>query len=97
LALTFGFPWAVLAVVGSRGAGWSWALLAAALALRIAVALVVGWSVLRDRQVLRLMPWLPLRDLVAALVWLASLTGHHVVWRGDSFTLKDGKLARIDS
>jgi len=46
---------------------------------------------------LRLMPWLPLRDLVAALIWLASLTGHHVVWRGDSFILKDGKLARIDS
>ena len=97
LALTFGFPWAVLAVVGSQGALWSWALLAAALALRVAVALVVGWSVLRDRQVLRLMPWLPLRDLVAVLVWLASLTGHQVVWRGDSFILKDGKLARIDS
>ena len=97
LALTFGFPWALLAVVGSQGALWSWALLAAALALRVAVALVVGWSVLRDRQVLRLMPWLPLRDLVAVLVWLASLTGHHVVWRGDSFILKDGKLARIDS
>jgi ceramide glucosyltransferase len=97
LVLTFGFPWAVLAVVGSNGALWSWALLAAALALRVAVALVVGWSVLRDRQVWKLMPWLPLRDLVAVLVWLASLTGHHVVWRGDSFILKGGKLARIDS
>ena len=97
LVLTFGFPWALLAVVGSHGALWAWALLAAVLGLRVAVALVVGWSVLRDRQVLRLMPWLPLRDLVAVLVWLASLTGHHVVWRGDSFILKDGKLARIDS
>ncbi len=97
LALTFGFPWAVLAVVGSQGAPWSWALLAASLALRIVVALVVGWSVLRDRQVLKLMPWLPLRDLVAVLVWLASLTGNRVVWRGDSFILKSGKLARIDS
>ena len=97
LVLTFGFPWALLAVAGTHGAGWSWALLAVALALRLAVALVVGWSVLRDRQVLRLMPWLPLRDLVAVLVWLASLIGHNVVWRGDSFILKDGKLARIDS
>ena len=97
LALTFGFFWALLAVAGTHGAPWSWALLAAALALRLAVALVVGWSVLRDRQVLRLMPWLPLRDLIAVLVWLASLAGHRVVWRGDSFTLKGGKLARIDS
>ncbi len=97
LVLTFGFFWAWLAVVLSQGAVWAWALMGAALALRFAVGLAVGWSVLRDRQALRLMPWLPLRDLVAALVWLASLTGHHVVWRGDSFILKDGKLARIDS
>ena len=97
LVLTFGLPWAVLAVILSHGALWAWALLAATAGLRVAVALVVGWSVLRDRQVLRLLPWLPLRDLVALLVWLASLVGHNVVWRGDSFTLKDGKLARIDS
>jgi ceramide glucosyltransferase len=95
--LTFGLPWAVLAVILSYGALWAWALLAATASLRVAVALVVGWSVLRDRQVLSLLLWLPLRDLVALLVWLASLVGHNVVWRGDSFTLKDGKLARIDS
>ena len=65
--------------------------------LRFAVAVIVGWSVLRDRQVLRLLPWLPLRDFVAVLVWFASLVGHRVVWRGESFVLKDGKLLRIDS
>ena len=95
LVLTFGFPWAVVAVVGSRGAPWSWTLLAAALALRFAVALVVAWSVLRDPQVLRFLALLPLRDFVALLVWSASLVGRKVVWRGDSFTLKDGKLARV--
>jgi ceramide glucosyltransferase len=97
LVLTFGLPWAVLAVILNHDALWAWALLAATAGLRVAVALVVGWSVLRDRQVLSLLLWLPLRDLVALLVWLASLVGHNVVWRGDSFTLKDGKLARIDS
>jgi ceramide glucosyltransferase len=95
LVLTFGFPWALVAVVGTHGAVWAWALLAAVLGLRVAVALVVGSLVSGDRQVLRLMPWLPLRDLVAVVVWLASLTGHNVVWRGDSFILKGGKLARI--
>ena len=97
LVLTFGFPWALVALVGTHGAVWAWALLAAVLGLRVAVALVVGSLVSGDRQVLRLMPWLPLRDLVAVVVWLASLTGHNVVWRGDSFILKGGKLARIDS
>jgi ceramide glucosyltransferase len=65
--------------------------------LRLAVALVVGWSVLRDRQVLRLLALLPLRDFAALLVWFASLFGHEVIWRGDVFELKDGKLIRIGS
>ena len=97
LVLTFGLPWAVLALVFSHGASWTWALLAAATGLRLAIALVVGWSVLRDRQGLGLLALLPLRDLVALLIWFASLVGHTVVWRGDSFTLKNGRLVRIDS
>jgi len=74
----------------------AWALLVVLTTLRVAVALLVGWSVLRDRQVLPLLPLLPLRDLVALLLWIASLVGHKVVWRGDSFTLKNGKLVRTD-
>ena len=101
LVLTFGLPWALLALSLSlwlsRGALAAWLLLVAVAGLRVAVALLVGWSVLRDRQVLRLLPLLPLRDLVALLVWIASLAGHKVVWRGDSFMLKDGRLVRIGS
>ena len=33
----------------------------------------------------------------ALLVWFASLFGHKVIWRGDAFKLKDGKLVRIGS
>ncbi len=97
LGLTFGLPWAVLAMVLSHGALWAWGLLAAAIGLRAAVALVMGWSVLRDRQVLPLLGLLPLRDFLALLVWAGSLTGHTVVWRGDSFRLKNGRLVRIGS
>ena len=95
LALTFGLPWAVLALVLGRGAPWAWALLVATTSLRVAVALVVGWSVLRDRQIFSLLALLPLRDFAALLVWFASLFGHKVVWRGDVFRLEDGKLVRI--
>jgi ceramide glucosyltransferase len=97
LVLTFGVPWAVLALVLSGAALWAGALLAVALGLRVAVALVVGWSVLRDRQVMRLLVWLPLRDFAALLVWFASLVGHKVIWRGHAFTLKDGRLVRSGS
>ncbi len=97
LGLTFGLPWALLAVALSHGAVWAWELLAAVAAIRVAMALVVGRLVLQDREVLRLLGLLPLRDLVASLIWLVSFTGHTVSWRGDSFELKKGKLARISS
>jgi ceramide glucosyltransferase len=94
LAFTFGILWALLAMAASGGALWSLGTLASTLVLRFAVALVVGWKVLRDRHVLKYAWMIPLRDLVAVVVWLASLSGHTVTWRGDRFQLKDGKLTR---
>jgi ceramide glucosyltransferase len=94
LVATFGLPWALLALIGARGAGWAWALLGITVILRYAVALVVGRAVLQDKQLTRWLALVPLRDFVAALVWLIGLMGHRVTWRGDSFELKDGKLAR---
>jgi ceramide glucosyltransferase len=97
LAFTFGILWALLAVAASGGALWSWGTLASTVFLRFAVALAVGSKVLRDRQVLRYVWMIPLRDLVAVVVWIVSLGGHTVTWRGDQFKLRDGKLTRVDS
>ena len=94
LGITFGLPWAVLALILAGGAAWAWGLLAATVVMRAAVAIYVGQSVLHDRQVMRLLPLIPLRDCLAALVWLVSFAGHTVSWRGDSFRLQNGKLAR---
>jgi ceramide glucosyltransferase len=95
LGVTFGLPWAALALLFAQGASWAWALLACAAALRIAVAVVVGKSVLRDRQVLRLLALIPLRDLLALGIWIVSFAGHEVLWRGDRFRLENGKLAKV--
>jgi ceramide glucosyltransferase len=95
LVATFGVPWALLALICARGASWAWVLLGVAIFLRYAVALVIGRMVLQDRQVTRWLALVPLRDFVAALVWLIGFRGHAVIWRGDSFELKDGKLVRI--
>jgi ceramide glucosyltransferase len=95
LLFTFGWPWALLALIASRGAGWAWALTATAVFLRFLVAWTIGRGILKDRQVARFLPLLPLRDLAAVLVWLVSFASNTVAWRGDRFYLKDGKLARI--
>jgi len=94
LGLTFGLPWALLAVAATYGARWTWGLLIAVLAMRLGVTFAVGWRVLRDRQAITMLPLLPLRDIVALLVWSVSFVGHTVVWRGDPFQLKQGKLTR---
>jgi ceramide glucosyltransferase len=93
--LTFGVPWALLVLASIRGTYWAWGLAILAVIMRMTVALVVGRAVLRDRYVV---PWLalvPVRDLVAVAVWIVSFAGHTVEWRGTSFTLKDGKLAKV--
>ena len=95
LVFTFGIPWALVALMASQGSPWSWATLASTLVLHLAVALLVGVSVLGDRQVLRDAWLIPLRDLIAAIVWFVSLTGDTVTWRGERFRLRDGKLTRI--
>jgi ceramide glucosyltransferase len=97
LLLTFGIPWALLALVFAFRSAWAWELLGAAVALRLAVAVVVGRMALRDHYVSALLGLIPLRDIAALFVWLAGFTGNTVTWRGDSFQLKDGKLSRINS
>jgi len=93
--LTFGLPWAVLALIFARGASWAWALFACTAVMRIIVAVVVGRVVLHDRQVARFLVWIPVRDLFALLVWVVSFAGHKIVWRGDQFRLENGKLIRM--
>ncbi len=63
--------------------------------LRLAMALVVGKSVLQDRQLLKSLWLLPVRDLTAVVIWIASFAGHTVTWRGDRFELKKGRLIRL--
>jgi ceramide glucosyltransferase len=96
LLFTFGWPWALLAVLASGGMGWAWALAATAISLRFVVAWTVGRGILQDRQVARFLPLLPLRDIAAVLIWLASFASNTVAWRGDHFELKDGKLTRFN-
>jgi ceramide glucosyltransferase len=95
LVFTFGLMWALLALAAAEAALWARIALAVTLLLRFSVALVVGRYVLQDRRIAQDAWLIPLRDLAAAVVWIASLSGHTVTWRGDRFRLKNGKLSRI--
>jgi len=97
LLFTFGLPWALLTLFAAHGAMWAWALFAMTIAVRLAVGFVAARVVLHDNRVFRDLYLLPLRDLIAPLVWAASFMSNRIHWRGDSFVLKDGKLTRTSA
>ncbi|MGA8428492.1 MAG: bacteriohopanetetrol glucosamine biosynthesis glycosyltransferase HpnI [Candidatus Sulfotelmatobacter sp.] len=94
LVFTFGLVWSVVCLMSSGGAAWAWMLLAITGFLRFVLAAVMDALVLRGRQSLWNYLLLPVRDFVAAGVWLASFGGNTVSWRGDRFMLKNGRLIR---
>ena len=95
LALTYPLPWSILLVLLAPGAWWSWSLLIAAAIARASSAFSVGWLTLRDRFLFRDLWLLPLRDLLALATWICSYAGNSIIWRGEHFQLKDGRMLPI--
>jgi len=92
LGVTYVLPWALATVIASGGALWSITLLSVALLIRVSVALTVGVGVLRDGQVLRDILLLPLRDCFGLFFWVWSYADDTIMWRGERFRLKRGRL-----
>jgi ceramide glucosyltransferase len=95
LGSTYAIPWAVATVLASGFSLWSFSLLSMVLLARAAVALSAGVGILRDGQVLRDIWLLPVRDFFGLAVWVWSFAGDTVVWRGEKFRLRDGRLERV--
>lgn len=95
LGVTYCLPWAMMTVLASGFALWSFTLLSLVLLARVTVALSVGVGVLRDGQVLRDLWLLPMRDCFGLFIWAWSFAGDTIVWRGEEFRLKNGRIARI--
>ena len=94
LIFTHGLCWALFNVGASGASLMSLWLLGLSLFLRLVLAMTVGAEVLGDRQVLPSLWLLPLRDIIAMGVWIAGFAGNTIVWRGERFALKNGKLEK---
>jgi ceramide glucosyltransferase len=97
LGITYALPWAMMTCVASGFALWSFSLLSVVALARVAVALSVGVGVLGDEQVLRDLWLLPLRDFFGLWFWAWSFAGDTVVWRGELFALRDGRITPVPS
>jgi ceramide glucosyltransferase len=91
---TYGLAWALLNVISSGVSLFSLWLLSLSFFLRLALAMAVGAEILSDRQVLPALWLLPLRDLLALGLWVAGFAGNTIVWRGERFTLRGGRLEK---
>jgi ceramide glucosyltransferase len=84
--------WALLGVVAAGGQLWAWALFFAVLVIRYALARridrVLGLAKAGEA-------WLFLvRDVVSAIIYVASFCGNHVEWRGQRMTA-DAAFVRV--
>jgi ceramide glucosyltransferase len=96
LIFTHGLAWALVNVLASGLSPLSLWLLGLSFFLRLAQAMTVGAAVLGDHEVLPNLWLLPLRDVIAMFLWATGLSGDTIVWRGERFTLKAGKLQKAN-
>ncbi len=93
LILSFSTPLAVLLLITTGPSRLGWAVLLLALLLRWMVAWLVTIpthnAALRQHLI-----WLPVRDMLTALIWCAGLLSRRVIWRGEAFVLEPGGLLR---
>lgn len=96
MLFSFGLAWALLNLIATGCSLPALALFSLTLLCRVSLALGVGVGILRDRQVIRDLWLLPLRDLLALALWAWSYASDTVNWRGELFVVKDGKLVRLE-
>jgi ceramide glucosyltransferase len=83
--ITHATLWALVAAAAGE-----WPIAALALAIRIAAGVLVGASILQDRQVARRFWLIPVRDLFGFAVWTAGAFGRRVQWRDRTLLLAPG-------
>lgn len=96
LVFSYGLAWALLNFITTGLSLPAFALFSLALFLRISLALVVGVGILNDRRVLRDLWMLLPRDLIAIALWAWSYASKTVTWRGEDFSLEDGKIEKLE-
>jgi ceramide glucosyltransferase len=100
LLFTHGLPWALLAAatavsIGSIQLAFSY--LAAYMILRVGLTWTTGKWGLGDRQLLKILWLVPLRDALSFIIWISGFFTNKITWRGLTYHVKHGQLIPIPS
>ena len=91
--ITHALVYSLAILLGSGLAPWAWGLAAATLVLRGVLAVFSERRCLKGELPLGALTLLPVKDLLAFGLWLASFLGHQVNWGGRSYRVtSEGKL-----
>src|ERR1017187_7998706 len=96
-SLSFSLPFGLLGWGAAAGLGHPWyglALFAWSVATRLALSIVAGEIIVRDRSWFGLLVLYPIRDLMGFLFWMASYLSDRILWRGRIFRLRPGGKMR---
>ena len=97
LLLTQGLPWSLTAVAIHPSVVVALAYLGGYLALRMAMTWVIGVYGLRQRNLWKQLPLIPVWDGAAFAIWLASFGRNSIRWRGADYHIRDGQLVPVVS
>jgi ceramide glucosyltransferase len=88
--------WALVLLAATRGRPAAIAACAAVLAARLATSALIIARTLKLPELMRDVWLVPLKDLVMAAIWSASLFGNEVAWGGRRFSIsRDGVMREI--
>jgi ceramide glucosyltransferase len=96
LIFTLGLPWALAAILVQPTAQITFAYLSAYFAFRIAMMEVIGRWGLKQPGIYKKLWLLPVWDLLATCIWLASFTRNTIRWRDGYYYIRNGILVPVD-
>jgi ceramide glucosyltransferase len=98
IIFTHGLPWALFGSIVAARAGWTGiaaAYLAMYLLLRLSVAYAAGVWGLGEKAVRRRLWFVPLRDALSFLFWVAGFFTDTIEWRGLKYRVKNKLLVPV--
>jgi ceramide glucosyltransferase len=95
LIFTWGLPWALVAVAVHPTVPVAAAYLGSYLLLRIAMTWMIGVRGLKESNIWKKMPLIPLWDATAFLIWLASFGRKTIRWKGIDYYIRGGMLVPV--
>ncbi|MGB9258304.1 MAG: glycosyltransferase [Candidatus Korobacteraceae bacterium] len=96
LVFTWGLIWALIAVATVPTRTVAIAYLGSYAVLRVVLTWIIGVHGMKQKGMWKKMPLIPLWDLVAFMIWVASFGRKTIRWRGYEYYLRDGILVPVN-